>query len=111
VNDPVYLVPVIVGLALVSAINRSFFFLSRRELRMSPALERGLRYAPLGALLAVVVPEIVVVDGALLATPWDARLWSAIAASLYASQRRRDMLGTIVLGMATYLLLHLGLGW
>jgi branched-subunit amino acid transport protein len=106
-----YLVLVIAGLTAVSAANRSFFFLSRRDLPMPSALERGLRYAPVGALIAVVAPEIVVVDGQLIASPWDAHLLSALAATGYAALRKRDMLGTILLGMAVYLTLHLAWGW
>jgi hypothetical protein len=47
VNDTGYVLAVILGLTSVSVINRSFFFLSQRELRLPHALQRGLRYAPL----------------------------------------------------------------
>jgi branched-subunit amino acid transport protein len=41
---------------------------------------------------------------------WDARVFGAIAgaATFYV---RRSVLATIVVGMAVYLPLHLGLGW
>jgi branched-subunit amino acid transport protein len=110
-NDPVYLGLVIVSLTLVSAVNRSFFFLSRRPLALPASLERGLRYAPLGALIAVIAPEVALVDGSLATTPFNARICAALAAACYALWRRRDILGTIVAGMCVYLTLHLGLNW
>jgi branched-subunit amino acid transport protein len=92
------------GAALVMALLA--FLLSARELPMPPALRRGLRYAPLGALMAVVLPEVVLEGGALPATLLDARIVAALVTATYASWRRTDMLGTIVVGMATYLLLR-----
>src|SRR5687768_14743849 len=109
-SDLPYVLAVIVALTVVSVVNRSFFFLSRRELVLPEPLQRGLRYAPLAALVAVIAPEIVLVDGALLNTPYDARLYAALLAAGYALWRR-DMLGTIGLGMAVLLGLRLGLGW
>ncbi|MFM2416011.1 MAG: hypothetical protein RL385_734 [Pseudomonadota bacterium] len=106
IDTDLYLALVIAGTSLVSVINRSFFFLSARELPMPPALQRGLRYAPLGALMAVVLPEVVLDGGALPATMLDARIVAALVTATYASWRRTDMLGTIVVGMATFLLLR-----
>jgi branched-subunit amino acid transport protein len=57
-----------------------------------------------------VVPEIVLVQGELVSTWRDARLWAA-AAGLAWFFWRRGILGTIVTGMAVYLPLRLGLGW
>ena len=72
--------------------------------------QRGLQYAPIAALSAVVVPEIVMSQGQLIATWQDARLFAA-AAGAATYFWRKDVLLTIVLGMAVYLPLHLGLGW
>jgi branched-subunit amino acid transport protein len=74
-------------------------------------VQRGLRYAPLAALAAVVVPEILMSQGRLVAEPWlDARLYAAVAATAYYFARR-GILGTILTGMAVLLPLRLGLGW
>ena len=73
-------------------------------------MQRGLRYAPLAALAAVVVPEIVVTHGHLVDTWQDARLFAAAAATAYFFWRR-GILGTIVTGMAVLVPLRLGLGW
>lgn len=108
-TDTWYTLAVIVGIAAVSVVNRSFFFISRREVPLPEALRRGLRYAPLAALIAVITPEIVMRNGEL--TSWnDARLYAALAAIAWHLVRP-GMLGTIVVGMATYLALRFGLGW
>jgi branched-subunit amino acid transport protein len=103
---------VVVGLTAITVLTRCFFFLSAREITMPDWLRRGLRYAPLAALAAVVVPEIVMVQGALTTAPWrDARVYSAGAAMLYFFGWRRDILGTIITGMLVLLPLRIGLGW
>jgi len=103
---------VILGLTVITVVTRAFFFIPERELAMPAWLKRGLRYAPLAALAAVVVPEVLLVQGHMTAAPWlDARLYAAIAATLYFFFWRRDILGTIVTGMAVLLPLRLGLGW
>ena len=101
---------VIVGLAAVTVITRSFFFLSDASWHLPHWAQRGLQYAPIAALSAVVVPEIVMQQGQLIHTLQDARLYAAaVGAAVYFW--RRDVLITIVLGMAVYLPLHLGWGW
>lgn len=100
----------IVGLALISLLTRGFFILPSRELPMPAWLQRGLRYAPVAALVAVVLPEVVMTDGRLLTTWQDARLFAA-AAGIAWYFWRRSILGTIVVGTGVMLLLRLGLGW
>lgn len=109
-NAPLYVLAVSVGLGLISVVNRSFFFLFEREMRMPAALKRGLRHAPLAALVAVIAPEIALEHGELLATPCDARIWATLVASAYALWRR-EMLGTIALGMLVFWGCRFGLGW
>ena len=100
----------IVGLAVITVVTRSFFVLSERELVLPDWVRRGLRYAPLAALAAVVVPEVVMSQGELVSTWQDARLFAVAAATAYFVWRR-DLLGTIVTGMLVLLPLKLGLGW
>ncbi|HZY17095.1 MAG TPA: AzlD domain-containing protein [Ramlibacter sp.] len=102
-------VAVIVGLAAVTVVARSFFFLSSRPWSLPRWAERGLQYAPIAALSAVVVPEVVTLQGQLV-HGWDARIFGAIAGAV-AFYWRRNVLVTIVAGMAVYVPLHLGLGW
>ena len=100
----------IVGLALITVITRGFFFLPEREIPIPGWLKQGLRYAPLAALAAVVVPEIVTNKGQLITTFQDARLYAAAAGAAYFFWRR-SILGTLISGMAVLLVLRLGLGW
>jgi branched-subunit amino acid transport protein len=100
----------IVGLTLITIATRGFFYLSKHEVPIPEWLRQGLRYAPLAALAAVVVPEVVTTQGQLLRTWQDARVFGAAAGAAYFWWRR-DILGTIVAGMAVFLPLKLGLGW
>lgn len=100
----------VIGLAAVTVVTRAFFMIPEREIPMPEWLKRGLKYAPLAALAAVLAPEIVMNQGALISSWADARLPAVLCASLYFFFRR-GILGTIVLGMAVYLPLHIGWGW
>ena len=101
---------VIVGLAVVTVVARSFFFISSKAWHLPHWAQRGLQYAPIAALSAVVIPEIITVQGDLVSTWQDARLYAAVV-GVAAYFWRRDVLVTILAGMAMYLPLHLGLGW
>ena len=100
----------VIGLTVITVVTRGFFFISEREVPIPNWLRQGLRYAPLAALAAVVVPEIVMHQGRLIATVLDARIYAALAAAAWFWWRR-DILGTIVVGMLVLLPLRLGLGW
>jgi branched-subunit amino acid transport protein len=100
----------IVGLAVLTLLTRGFFLLPEREVPIPGWLRQGLRYAPLAALAAVVVPEIVMSQGQIITTLKDARLYAAAAAAAYFFWRR-GILGTIVTGTAVMLAMRLGLGW
>jgi hypothetical protein len=92
----------------------------RRRAQLLLHLQQALEPAALGparpavradrGAVGVVVPEVVMSQGQLVATWQDARLFAA-AAGAAAYYWRRDVLVTIVAGMAVYLPLHIGLGW
>ncbi|CAM3567778.1 AzlD domain-containing protein [Paracidovorax anthurii] len=96
----------ILGLAVITLVTRAFFMIPENELPMPDWLKRGLKYAPLAALAAVIAPELFMAHGELIETWRDARL-PAVAYYFW----RRGILGTISVGMAVYLPLHIGLGW
>ena len=101
---------VIIGLAGVTVLTRCFFFILDRPWSLPGWANRALQYAPVAALAGVVAPEVVMQAGHLVPTWQDARLFAAPAgAAVYFW--RRSVLLTIVVGMAVYLPLHLGLGW
>lgn len=104
----------IAGLVVVTFVSRSFFFLSSKEWSLPHWVQRGLQYAPVAALAAVIVPEIVMTRGELIHTLQDARLYAVLAGVAYFFWRRgagHAVLGTIISGMLVYLPLHIGWGW
>lgn len=92
----------LLGLTAVTVFTRSFFFLSRRELRLSDWAKRGLRYAPLAALAAVITPEVLLSQGVLIQTWKNPLLFGTLAGGAYFFWRR-GLLGTIVVGMIVFL--------
>ena len=73
-----------IGLALITLITRAFFMIPERELPLPDWLKRGLKYAPLAALAAVIAPEIVMSNGQLINSLADARLPALAASVVYA---------------------------
>jgi branched-subunit amino acid transport protein len=100
----------VAGLAVITVVTRGFFFLGEREIPIPGWLQQSLRYAPLAALSAVVVPEVVSNQGVVITTLKDARLYAAAAGAAWFFWRG-GILGTILTGMAVLLPLKLGLGW
>ncbi len=100
----------IAGLTVVSIVTRGFFMLPEREVPIPAWLREALRYAPLAALAAVLVPEIAMTGDHLVTTWKDARLFGALAGAItfFAA---RHLLATILAGTAVFLALRLMLGW
>ena len=104
----------IAGLGGVTVVTRCFFFMVDQDLPFPAWADRGLRYAPIAALSAVIIPEIVVKHGALISDWRDARIYAAAVGAAFYFWRRgqgQAVLGTILVGMAVYLPLHIRLGW
>ena len=108
--DELWLVLAIAVLAAITVLARAFFMIPEREIPLPDWFRRGLKYAPLAALTAVIAPEILMTQGNLIGTLQDARLPAVLCATAYYFWRR-GILGTIVVGMLVYLPLHVGLGW
>ena len=100
----------IVGLAAITVITRGFFVIPEREVPIPVWLREALRYAPLAALVAVLLPEIAMTGDHLIATWKDARIY-ATAMGIVVFCTTRSLLGTILAGTAVLLALRLGLGW
>jgi branched-subunit amino acid transport protein len=101
---------IIAGMGVVTVLTRCFFFILDQRWSMPDWAQRALRYAPVAALAGVVLPEVVMSNGHLVGTWQDARLFAA-AAGAAAFFWRRSVLVTLLVGMAAYLPLRLGLGW
>jgi branched-subunit amino acid transport protein len=105
---------IIVGLAVVTVVTRSFFFISSKPWHLPHWAQRGLQYAPIAALAGVIVPEMVMTQGHFISTWQDARLFAVAAGAGWYFWRKgagQAVLGTILVGMTVYLPLHLVLGW
>ena len=104
----------IVLMACITVITRSFFFISDAPWTLPSWAQRGMQYAPIAALAAVVLPEILMTQGVFIHSLADARIYGAIAGAAYFFWRRgsgQAVLGTIVVGMLVYMPLHVGLHW
>ena len=100
----------IVGLAAITVVTRGFFVIPERDVPIPDWLREALRYAPLAALVAVLLPEVAMTGDHLLATWKDARIY-ATATGIVVFATTRNLLGTILAGTAVLLALRLGLGW
>jgi len=101
----------LLGLAGITVLTRSFFFMAEREWPIPPWLREGLRHAPLAALAAIMAPSVLMdAQGQWLQTWQDARL-PAVAVALAWFVWRRELLGTILSSTAVLLVFRLGLGW
>lgn len=101
------------GLGAITLFTRTFFFLVKSDWQLPPIVEAALRYAPLAALGAVVLPEVWSQAGDMrgLLYFWrDAKIYGTLACVGYFYWRK-DVLGAILSGSAVYLALRLGLGW
>ena len=104
----------IAGMACVTVIARCFFFIFDRPWSLPHWAQRGLQYAPIAALGAVIGPELALSGGQFSLNLTDARLYAALAAVAIVFWRRNTgyaMPGAIAVGMAVYLPLHLLLKW
>ena len=100
----------IVGLTAITVVTRAFFVIPEREVPIPHWLREALRYAPLAALVAVLVPEIAMNGDHFIDTWKDARIY-ATATGILVFRTTRNLLGTILAGTAVLLALRLGLGW
>jgi branched-subunit amino acid transport protein len=104
----------ILALGGVTVLARGFFIWSNRPWRLPGWLERGLLYAPIAALAAVIAPEVLTTHGELISTWRDARPWAALTSALFYLRfrhHRHAVLGTMAVGMLVFLPLRVCLGW
>ena len=91
----------ITGMAIATFSIRYVMFGASSRITLSPAILSALRYVPPVVLTAIVVPEVLLNDGALHLSYLNARLVGAIAAVTVCALTR-NLLLTIVLGMLTF---------
>jgi len=91
----------IAGMALVAFFTRAVFVLPGSRLRLPATAQRVLRYAPAAAIMAIIVPDLAVVHGAVSISVENPRL---VAFALAAGTR--SILTTIVGGMLVMVLVR-----
>ncbi|HEY7850202.1 MAG TPA: AzlD domain-containing protein [Ktedonobacterales bacterium] len=79
-------------------------FIGPSRLALPPAVERALRFVPPAALAALIVPDLVGHNGALVLTLANPRLIAGVVA-LAVAWRTRSVGLTLVVGMAVFWLL------
>lgn len=97
------------GLAVVALFARGVFILPGSRMQMPPTIERMLRYAPAAALVAIIVPDLFRIDGTVTLTVVNPRVVAGAVAFVVAAATRNIIL-TIVCGMAVLVLARLALG-
>ena len=96
----------IVLMTFTTVFTRSFFFMLGRSWRMPGWLQKSLGYVPAVALAAILAPDLLLANGALLA-PWmNIKLMAAVASTIFFLLTRH-LLGTLVFGMACFTALRL----
>lgn len=76
-------------------------FIVPSSLSLPPSVERALRFVPAAALTALVVPDLVGHNGALVLTLANPRLIAGIVA-LVVAWRTRRVAFTLIAGMAVF---------
>jgi branched-subunit amino acid transport protein len=99
---------VVIGvLALATAATRSSFWLIGHHITIPKRVQEMLRYAPACALAAIVAPDLILAaDGHPMLDLSNLKLVSGIVATIYYLLRR-NMLETIIFGMAFFTALRL----
>jgi branched-subunit amino acid transport protein len=96
----------ILGMTFVTALTRAMFLLGGERTVLPERLQRMLRYAPAAALIAVVLPDVLVTgDGVSFAL--SNHEFYATLAGLVWFLVRRNMVQTIVVGMLVFTALRL----
>ena len=97
---------VIGALAVATAATRSSFWVVGQHVTIPKRVQEMLRYAPACALAAIVAPDLILSDGHAVLDLSNLKLVSGIVATIFYLLRR-NMLQTIIFGMAFYTALRL----
>ena len=98
----IWIVMIVVG--LLTYLTRLSFVLLLERWEPPQIVRSALRYVPVAALTAIIVPELLVVNDTLDISLGNARLIAGVIAGLVA-WRTKNALWTIAVGMAAYLIL------
>jgi branched-subunit amino acid transport protein len=96
----------LIGMALVTTISRSFFLILGERVKVSDWVLEAIRFAPLAAMIAILAPEIFLPAGASSVAEFNLSLpniWGGIAAMI-AFHFSKKMIPTLIVGMAVFTL-------
>jgi branched-subunit amino acid transport protein len=96
----------LIGLFLMTAISRCAVLLWPRPIVLTPRLQRALRFAPMAAIAAVIVPSVLFGPGGAIVDAIHPKTLSALAC-LVAWWVTRQMASCLLTGLAVYVVMKL----
>jgi branched-subunit amino acid transport protein len=101
--------PVMIALGILTYLTRLSFIGLFHRWQTPDLVKRALRYVPVAALTAIIVPELLMPDGVLSLSLLNPRLLAGLLA-IFVAVRTRSVTWTITVGMAAFWLLRWLLG-
>jgi branched-subunit amino acid transport protein len=95
----------VAGLTLVTIVTRNAFLVLGHKVALPERVQHALRYAPACALVALIVPEVVLQSGTLALTFSNPKLVASVVAVATLLLTRRAV-AAIALGMLVFTLIR-----
>ncbi|QCP48359.1 AzlD domain-containing protein [Trinickia violacea] len=92
----------IFGMLVVTALTRALFLIGGERTVLPERVQRALRYAPAAALIAVVLPDVLVTSDGVVSFSLANHAFYGSLAGLAWFLWRRSMVETIVVGMLVF---------
>jgi branched-subunit amino acid transport protein len=105
-DNVTYMIAAVVGLTIVTFVTRSLFFVLPPSVRIPPAVERALRFAPACALTAIIAPTMFARNGDVFISWHNHHMWALLAATAFFIWRR-NLMWAMVVAMAVFTVLRL----
>jgi len=100
----------ILGMALINLAIRYPVYLLADRFRFPAIIERALAFVPAAVLTAIIVPAVIYPTGPTIQLNWYNPFLIAAVLTAAISYVTRNLLATIVIGMAAFLILRWWLG-
>ena len=97
---------VILGLTLITVATRSAFLVLGERVALPSRLQHALRYAPACALMALIAPELLLIDGEVAVSFANPKLVAGVAAGAVVLTTR-SMITAMTVGMLAFTALRL----
>ncbi len=95
----------IVGMGIITYAIRLAPVLLLERFELNPQARQALKFVPVAVLSAIILPELVMPEGVLDLSPANGR-WLAGLAAIIVAWRTKNVLWTIVVGMAALWLIQ-----